>query len=196
MFKEVGLGACFDQQNMPSIFIKRKAEMYEQRQSTKETPRYPLDVVIYLFKTKHPTAEAWHNAKNGLMRYYRHLLGEQYWDKLHTGSIDSMIFADYKLSETEKAAATEWFDGDIESLLDQINEVILTGYRFNISFDGKNQAVTVSVIGRDEAGPNEGKCMVTRHATVLRAVILALYKHMVIFQGGPWGGQSAENNWG
>jgi len=80
-------------------------------------------------------------------------------------------FADHILSSAECAAALQHFADD--------------GYRVGVSWSGEHQSYTVSVTCRQEGSDNEGLCMTSFAGDLVKAVSLAVYKHVVV-TGGVW----------
>lgn len=99
------------------------------------------------------------------------------------GSAGSMPrFVDVKLDQTQKAAFLEWEWNDAQ-IIDRIQQLTLTGYRFGCSWSGEQQAYTVSMTCRNEESPNNGLCMTSFARFLKQAMRLALFKHDVVTEG-------------
>ena len=116
--------------------------------------------------------------------------------QLSPGEETTMDFIDYQLSAEEKAACTPWMEAQGSNYFHLPNEVVHDGYRITFTHDEKNGCVVVTFIGRATSCPNYGKAMSTRHADIATALMMALYKQIVVFAYGSWGTTDVENLFG
>lgn len=107
-----------------------------------------------------------------------------------------MDFIDYQLSADEKDACRLWREAQASAYNDFPNQVVLAGYRITFTHDEKNDCVVVTIIGRATACPNYNKAMTTRHADIDTALMMALYKQIVIFDYESWGVTDTETLYG
>lgn len=156
----------------------------------------PLDLIDTAIKGKWKNSTFYSELLEELKLWYASMGVRREPLQFEIGATVNVTFVDYQLTLEQVAAATAWWDDmGLEGTL-LLNDVIKDGYRVSYVWDSKNQCVVVSLIGKSPDNPNRNLCMVTRHGTVARSVALALYKHLVVFEGKAWGEQSPEQLFG
>ncbi|MCK5643811.1 MAG: hypothetical protein KAJ19_23630 [Gammaproteobacteria bacterium] len=115
---------------------------------------------------------------------------------LSPGEESALDFIDYQLSAEEKASCVAWRESLGIAYLDCPNDVVHEGYRITFTFDDKNECVVVTLIGRAKTCPNFGKAMTSRHVDIDQALMMALYKQIVVFNNETWGSTDAEAMFG
>jgi len=83
--------------------------------------------------------------------------------------------------------------GKTDDMIDGLEGLLDAGIRVSFSYNANNDSVTCSMTGKDGAGENEGKTVVSYGDTWVSALQVALYKHNVI-TGGKWGGGSPKES--
>ena len=115
---------------------------------------------------------------------------------LSPGEVEALDFIDYQLSDEQKVACTQWAEELGAGILDLPDEVVRAGYRITFTHDEKNGCVVVTVLGRAVSNPNYNKAMTTRHSDIRRALEMALFKQIVVFEYESWGPTDVENMFG
>lgn len=108
----------------------------------------------------------------------------------------SLDFIDYQLSAEEKDACEAWKESLGGDFLNCPDDVVQAGYRITFTFDDKNNCIVVTVIGRATDCPNYNKAMTTRHSNIQKALTMAMYKQIVVFDYQSWGATDAESLFG
>lgn len=88
-------------------------------------------------------------------------------------------FINYTLSKQDG----EWLESadlETEFPLSLVCELATEGYKFSVSFDGKNQCYLASLTDRDEGSPFYNSCLTGRGSTPVDAFHALLYRHLVL----------------
>lgn len=106
-------------------------------------------------------------------------------------------FVTIRLDKTDKKAFTSWAEEHIDdtfTLLAQIND---QGYKVSSSYDPEGKCYIVAVTGKKDTPHNANKCYTSRSSDFIESVLLALYKHWGLAQGGSWDSiAQSQDNWG
>ena len=97
-----------------------------------------------------------------------------------------MQFIDHQLSAEEKAESIAWYDSEDTDFFAVLNEIVLAGHRIAITNDTANKCVVVTIIGRSKTCVNYDRAMTTRHYDVYQALLMAAYKHAIIYKHEAW----------
>lgn len=157
---------------------------------------YPIDVVSLLLYTKHLTQAQYQSCREEWIAYHKQWGRKWYPLSLRPGEETTMDFIDYKLTGEEMEEALLWPEGQGPELFEHLDTIVKSGYRIAYVLDKKNNCITVTFIGKSHDNPNHDKAMSTKHSTVLKALQVALYKHLVIFRGDAWGDLDSEGRFG
>lgn len=158
--------------------------------------RFPLDTLERVLAKQHMSRADWHDLFTRTRAWELWLHGVTFMDMRPQDEDTNMKFVDYKLTDEQKKLALGLYEGEDDLILDAMDEVTLTGYRVTFSYDKKGRCAIVSVIGRDPECVNFDLCMTSRHASVRRALMYAMYKQQIVFDNGAWGDDSGESVWG
>lgn len=91
-------------------------------------------------------------------------------------------YINYELTVQDK----EWLassDVDAEFPPRLIDELVMEGYKFSLSFDERNSTCIASLTDRQVGGAFENQCLTGRGATPLNAIHSLLYRHLVVASG-------------
>lgn len=77
-----------------------------------------------------------------------------------------------------------------------ISQVMLDEYKLSITYDDNNECFIATLTGKDDQRNNPNKALSARSDDWYEAIMLALYKHLVLFSGNKWAGATQKNNWG
>ena len=108
----------------------------------------------------------------------------------------AMEFINVTLTEQQKDEFKSWSKKQSASIADDIGQVMVDDYRLSCNWDDNNQCFIATLTGKEDQDFNSGKALSARSDDWYEAIALALYKHMVIFDGKKWTGEGTKNNWG
>lgn len=94
-------------------------------------------------------------------------------------------FVDIPLSEAQKADFKSW-NVEADDILAAVASVVTDGYKVTLSHDEKHGTYQASLTCLADGDPNRGFTMSGRAGDPLKALAVALYKHLEIAQGGVW----------
>lgn len=94
-------------------------------------------------------------------------------------------FTSVPVSESDAGDIERWAEtADVDALMDAL---IGDGYKINLSLVDRGETVMVGVNGAyDRCGANAGLFLSAYAPDIRQALVVALYKHFVICQGGDW----------
>lgn len=92
-------------------------------------------------------------------------------------------FVDVRLSQEQKAAFTADAPKPAGWIVDRMQQLVFSGYRFGCSWSGEHQSYTVSMTCRNSESPNQGLCMTSFAGQLMTALRLAIYKHEEVCKG-------------
>ena len=105
-------------------------------------------------------------------------------------------FVTFELSEKQERDFADWSVATTPKLAEYTQELVSSGHKLGVSWDGDNECFIVSVTCKDDAQENANKCYTSRSDEWVEALLLALYKWDVIAKRGAWHGKQKRNNWG
>lgn len=93
----------------------------------------------------------------------------------------------YQLSEDELKAFDKWFGGVIDDVDEICANVMVEGYKIGVSYHADSGSFIGTITGKDlDDCVNRKKSMSSWHPTFHGAMLMALFKHIEVFQGGEW----------
>ncbi len=161
-----------------------------------DRPRIPLKDVEAILFAKPITRGLYSRVRASWMEWLQSTGQPRMPISLSPGEEDAMDFIDYQLSDEEKEACTTWREAQAGHYEELANQVVHAGYRITFTYDEKNECVVVTLIGRTQSCPNYNKAMTTRHINIEKALMMALYKQVVVFDYETWGETSNEQLFG
>lgn len=164
--------------------------------ATQTKPRFPLREMMRQIYSRTQSRKDFYLLYAPMRRWDDYIAEQTPHNLRLTRRVEEMDFSDYKLSDEEKQAAIEMYQGGDEILLDAMDSINVAGYRTTFSYDRKNSCSIVSLICRDEESPNFEKCMTTRHGSVRTALVYACYKQIIVFSDTKWPTEGNESLWG
>lgn len=133
----------------------------------------------------------------GLLAHYESWVHKMANKKSSAQSNWSTIeFINQSLSEPQRKDFKSWYATEGERVPDLIGQAMVDDYRLSCSWDDNNQCFIATLTGKQDQRFNASKALSARSDDWLEAMALALYKHLVIFKGGQWSGETTRNNWG
>lgn len=156
----------------------------------------PLDHVYKMLTAKHLTRTEYLEIRRRWFGWLTDTGQQRKPMKLSPSEELSMDFIDYQLSAEEKDACVVWMETLGNDYRECPNEVVHAGYRITFTHDEKHDCVVVTLIGRATDCPNYNKAMTTRHVDIATALMMALYKQIVVFEYASWGSTNTESMFG
>lgn len=92
-------------------------------------------------------------------------------------------FVNYDLTADDKAAFKKWAHEQIQDAWDMVDKLLDSGYHVSIKRDTYNGCYGCFVICKSANDPNNGYILTGRGTTSQAALLGALYRHLVIFEG-------------
>lgn len=93
----------------------------------------------------------------------------------------------YNLSDAELKAFDKWFESHVDDLDEITAGIISEGYKLSVSYHVDNRAFICTITGKDVDGcPNPRRSMSSWDGTLIGALLMALFKHTEVFNGGEW----------
>lgn len=136
-----------------------------------------------------------------LVSVYSTSFGQVYYDIgeeniMAKRAFDQIEFVRCPLSTASKKKFKIWEETARDDLFTYLEQILLSGIRVSLSYSHKDATCIVSLTDRDEASINHEKCVSSRHADPLTAVMVAVYKHFEVLKDSDWSEYAKEDEWG
>lgn len=105
-------------------------------------------------------------------------------------------YADIDLDHDQREDFTKWMEANSDAIFEQLPLVLADGYKLSVVYKPEREAWIATLTGMPDAVANVNVSMSSFHQTVEDALGLALYKHVVIANGGDWGLIAKPDTWG
>jgi hypothetical protein len=106
-------------------------------------------------------------------------------------------FVNLRLSLEQKPQFEVWAKENQDDLFNYLVNMVADGYKISINLDANNDCIIVAVTGTDNNRTNRGRCMTSRSHDAIEALLMAIFKHVVLCDGGDWGeGENKASDWG
>lgn len=105
-------------------------------------------------------------------------------------------FAAVVINTAEKKKFEAWFHEQSASFFKHVDDMISEGYKLSISPDFENQCIIATWSWTKNAAMNANTSLVSRSEDMTEAILLGVYKHVVLCNGGEWPTEPVRNNWG
>jgi hypothetical protein len=106
-------------------------------------------------------------------------------------------FVNLKLTAELKPQFVAWADDNAADTLTLLNQVVAANYKVSCNMDEQNDCFIVSVTGTPDNRYNRNLCMTSRSNDLLEALLMMLYKVIVLCDMQDWGeAADTNNNWG
>lgn len=106
------------------------------------------------------------------------------------------LFIRYKLDEDEKTQFEGWAENEAEESINLVAEIVADSNKFSIGFDAQNGQYLATISNSKPGNANRGKSVTSRSPELKQAILVACYKHLVIFHEGVWDNRSSTDDWG
>lgn len=105
-------------------------------------------------------------------------------------------FVNRNLKEDEAKAFTTWAKNENERIPDHLGQIMVDDYKVSCTWDDRNQCYIATFTGKEDQRVNDNKALSSRSDDWFEALAMNAYKHLVLFKGGAWEGETTKNNWG
>lgn len=105
-------------------------------------------------------------------------------------------FSDIRLTKDDKAAFNKWATDHVLDAFDLLDALVNSGVKASYSWSDANDCYSFSLTQLDEKSENAHVVLVSRADNFQEGLMLGLYKHYVVCDGGLWPVRSQESNWG
>jgi hypothetical protein len=95
-------------------------------------------------------------------------------------------FVNLKLTEDEKVDFVGWIDGDGAKFWADLVDIISSGFKYGVSWDGENSCFVATLTGQGVVGDERRFCLTARGGTMEKATALLVYKDSVMLSSD-WG---------
>jgi len=95
-------------------------------------------------------------------------------------------FVPMRLSLDQKAGFEAWAKDNISDLGDYLTHLVSSSYKLSLNLDPNNDCYIVAITGTDENKLNRGLCITSRSDDLLEAIMMTVYKIVVIYDNGEW----------
>jgi hypothetical protein len=124
-------------------------------------------------------------------------IGNWEWFKMAAKTRYGIDFVALRLTEEQKPQFLSWAEDNAPDAFTHIEHMVSDGYKISINMDANNDCVIVAVTGTDNNRTNRGLCMTSRAGDAIEALMMALYKHIILCDGGSWGDiEQRASDWG
>lgn len=109
----------------------------------------------------------------------------------------NISFVTIRLGKSDKKDFTRWATEHIDDREELTQHLLDAGYKMSMSYDFEGNCYIVAVTGKENTADNANKCFTSRSSELDEAIMLTLYKHWGLAEGGSWDNIStAQDNWG
>lgn len=89
-----------------------------------------------------------------------------------------------------------WAKKETERIPDLIGQIMVEDYKISCTWNDTNQCYIATFTGKEDCKFNPYKALSSRSDDWFEALAMNAYKHLVIFNGKKWDGDTIKNNWG
>jgi hypothetical protein len=95
-------------------------------------------------------------------------------------------FVPLRLTMDQKAAFQKWAKDNVADLGDYMVNLVGSGYKLSMNLDTNNDCYIVAITGTEENKLNRGLCITSRSDDLIEAVMMTVYKVVVLYDNGEW----------
>lgn len=133
------------------------------------------------------------DALNKLSREAHIVAGKN--EKKYTG-FNQTEFVNRNLLEDEAKAFVAWFKTENERIPDMLGQIMVNEIKVSCTWNDANQCYIATFTGKEDHKYNPFKALSSRSDDWFEALAMTAYKHLILFRGGKWEGDTVKNNWG
>lgn len=111
-------------------------------------------------------------------------------------SFSDFEFVELRLLQSQKDDFKKWASENAQDSVDLLASVVNSGYKVSLNWSDYNDCYTASFTGLEENSPNNHLVMVNRSDDLWEAVMIGLFKHLVLYGGDAWPTDKQEQDWG
>lgn len=116
-------------------------------------------------------------------------------DKKYTNNYQTE-FINRNLVEDEAKTFMAWFKTENERIADMLGQIMVNEYKVSCTWNDNNQCYIATFTGKEDNKHNPLKALSSRSDDWYEALAMTAFKHLILFKGGKWDGDTTKNNWG
>jgi len=128
------------------------------------------------------------------MEYF--LMPNKYQNGNSLKTMPEYSFATVRLDVKQKAHFEGWLADNSPAFEELIASLVLTGHKTSFSWDESNDCFIASMTCNDKKSTNFQKVMTSRAQDWFEALMMTVYKIMVVCENEAWPTDRSTNNWG
>lgn len=141
--------------------------------------------------------------RSDLWRLNRHIKHMEQWlemaptkkpTKQHFGN--EITFVTIRLDKEQAAAFGVWQNTKSVDFELELADFMSKGWKTSITWDGNNDCYIVSSTCKDDRNVNLNTCVTSRSTSWYEAMLLNVYKVVILYKNGKLPTETTENNWG
>lgn len=105
-------------------------------------------------------------------------------------------FVGIRLDRGQKSAFEAWLQEVSPNLFDELTNLVQGGHKLGVSWDYKNTCFIVSLTCWADDDVNYSFCFSTRHGDLETALLLTVYKAVVVLLECAWEDGAENDDWG
>jgi len=105
-------------------------------------------------------------------------------------------FVNRNLTADEAKEFTAWVKKENERIPDMLGQIMVNEYKVSCTWNDQNQCYIATLTGKEDCKFNPYKALSARSDDWFEALAMAAYKHLILFSGKAWEGDTTKNNWG
>ena len=106
------------------------------------------------------------------------------------------VFITRRLTQAEAEHFMNWAEQGMEVLHEEVLGVLSMGVKLSLSWDDYNQSFIATATDRIERSPNKGHALSSRSDSWYEALLMTVYKIVVIAAGKNWKDIGDRSDWG
>lgn len=141
--------------------------------------------------TRKRVCEAFFHFERNYRSEYKRMAGKE-----GKGAFGDFKFAAITLTVEDKANFEAWATKAAPTMLDQLAELVMEGWKTSVTWDSENDCFIASATCRTEKHKNENIVVTSRSDVFLEAFALTFWKISVLFKGKALPTEKVKQNWG
>ena len=105
-------------------------------------------------------------------------------------------FLNVRLSTEEKGAFKKWLEDSSPDWAAEAGQWLESGHKISFSYDFRNKCFIASITCWQDGDTNFGFCFSTRGPDPAAALLLMVYKLVVVLENGDWEAEQSNDDWG
>lgn len=95
-------------------------------------------------------------------------------------------FVNFRFNAKQRTEFATWYEKTKDDLDTVTGQLLLSGYKITISFDDFNDTATCAITPGKNVKINKDTSLVCKHSDWYKAMIMCLFAHYEVYEGGAW----------